>query len=125
MNRKNLISGCAVVVLGLAAPVASHALNPQPEPPASQIKKKVESPLARKSINPQPEPPGTAPGNQTGAKAIGPKPEDPLKKGALNRGAAKGGKASPGITHPGTLKGFNPQPEPPGKPATSNVAAPK
>jgi hypothetical protein len=125
MNRKNLISGCAAVVLGLAAPIASHALNPQPEPPASEIKKKLESPLARKSINPQPEPPGAAPGNNAGVNAIGPKPEDPLKKGAPTRGADKGGKSSPGITSPGTLKGFNPQPEPPGKPAAKSAATPK
>jgi hypothetical protein len=107
MIQKKPYYGLIALAFGLGAPAMSYALNPQPEPPASVAKKKVESPLARKAINPQPEPPGEAskkpvspgvkqgfnpqpepPGAQLkpgGNASIGPKPEDPVQ----NQPAAK------------------------------------
>lgn len=80
MNRRNLISGCALIVLGFVSPAMSYAFNPQPEPPGSEIKKNVESPLTKKAINPQPEPPKPAVKKLTDPatmKGINPQPEPP------------------------------------------------
>jgi hypothetical protein len=73
-----------LVAAGLALPVATYALNPQPEPPAPTVKKKLESPLTRKAINPQPEPPGAGASRKPvspGAKqGFNPQPEPPGDK---------------------------------------------